>query len=351
MNISSILRFELAVAGALLISFVANFAPALGDNVTPGTSQVAESSSREVVQIKSLPAISMSSPSLNGAEPDPRPASVVSRAAKAVETLNKIHLSPQSIQIAEKLDLIPSLCDLDELSTAPETDLAAQIRRLKVKQKITDEMLVVILQVRDVSARIDRQVALLNRQRQSLEDGRDRASRLNSIANLLTNGVMQEIGQAGEMRVKETAGEEFELVAGGMTIALGALALKQESGKKQTVRGTPNLLAKVFDRPVNNDVDYPPIVWWYLNTAPPGVPASNTRRQDLLDRWHRFGVLPKVNPSAEKRRATSLSNSGQRQVVTIDLLADQASLLEEVKTEIYQLDHDLLQLMISVQAL
>ncbi len=299
---------------------------------------------------RSMSAISLAAaaqPAVNA----PPATSVVSRAANAVATLEKLHLSAQSIQIAEKLDLIPSLCELESLTSAPDTDLPAQIQRLKVKQKITDQMLVVILQVRDVSARIDRQVALLNRQRQALEDGRNRASRLNSIANLISNGVMQEIGQAGEMRVRETPGEEVELVAGGLTVALGALALKQQSGKKQTVCGKPNLLAKVFDRPIDDDADYPAIVWWYLNTAPPGVPASNTRRQELLDRWHRFGVLPKVNPSAEKRRTNSLSNSGKQQIISIDLLADQASLLEEVKTEIYQLDHDLLQLMINVQGL
>ena len=303
-----------------------------------------------VPNIKAEPAVtSIEIKSISDTTPETSP-SVVQRARKVSELMNRIHLSPMSQQLAERLNLLDSFLELEDLRSAPESDLSAQVKRLTIKQHMNESVLVVTLQVRDVAARIDRQVTLLNRQRQFMEDRRDKASRINSIANLLSNGFMQEIGQAGEMKVNEVPGEELELVAGGLTVMLGAIALKKQGGSREPASTKPNLLAKVFEQPTSEEVEYPPIVWWYLNTAPPGLPSTETRRAELMRRWRKFGVLAGNKP-ADARRGAMLSSSTKRQMLTIGLLSDQATLLSEVKSEVYQLDHEVLQLMVGLQAL
>ncbi|MFX9969588.1 hypothetical protein ABTP69_19135, partial [Acinetobacter baumannii] len=45
----------------------------------------------------------------------------------------------------------------------------------------------------------------------------------------------------------------------------------------------PNILTKIFDFPTNPRVEYPGVVWQYLNSAPAG--DTRTRRTIMQDHW------------------------------------------------------------------
>ncbi len=254
-------------------------------------------------------------------------------------------LSPTAQDIAKQINVLPLIEKLEH-GSIDKSELA----RLKAGQNLNTAVLIATLQVRDVTARIERELAIINRLRGLLEDRRDRAIKLNSIENIGASGAMSEIANGSTFMSGQTPANVVNLVAGAATIGLGSWALRQQSGAKQRIVVKPNMLAKVFNHATNKDSEYPPVVWDYLNSAPVGT--TQTRLQALMDRWRRYKVIPNttVGPVAQ-RRIAALTNSGPTTTATIDIFNDQSDMLFDLRSEIYQLDRDLLDLMQCVQPL
>ena len=88
------------------------------------------------------------------------------------------------------------------------------------------------MQVRDVVASIEKETTDLDCLSGFLEANRERAIKLNSFANGISCGALNELGQAGEMRANEVPGEIVELLAGGVVTNLYAISLYKQSGGK-----------------------------------------------------------------------------------------------------------------------
>lgn len=253
-------------------------------------------------------------------------------------------LTPTAHDIAKQIDVLSLVEKLEQGS------LSGELERLKVSQDLSTSVLISTLQVRDVTARIERELAVINRLRGLLEDRRDRAIKLNSIENIGASGAMSEIANGSTFMSSQTTTNVVNLVAGAATIGLGSWALKQQSGAKQRITVRPNMLAKIFNHPTDKNSEYPPVVWNYLNSAPVGT--SQTRLQSLMDRWRKYKVIPNTFVGAvAQRRLAVLTNSGPTTTATIDTFNDQADMLFDLRSEVYQLDRDLLELMQCVQTL
>ena len=270
----------------------------------------------------------------------------------------KAVLSAQSNDTAELLGITPLIDRLSKLEPEPSSDSvdppgnpAKELERLNLKQQLTEKVLIATLQVRDVTARIDREIARSNRIQGSLEDKRDRAIKLNSLANTVGMGIIAEIGQAGEMKVNEIPGETTELVGGGIGMALSALALQQQSGGKQRVRSKPNMLARIFNCHTDGDTEYPQVIWSYLNRVPVGSKDGQTRLESLFKHWQRYKYIGNLRLASSRPRIASLTNTGTHGVTNIALLQDQTDLLVDVRSEVFQLDRDLLELLLNLQTL
>jgi hypothetical protein len=168
------------------------------------------------------------------------------------------------------------------------------------------------------------------------------------MTNLFSAGVMNTIGQAGEMRVNEKPGEITELISDGISIGMGALAIRQQSGGHRRLATGPNMLANFFGRPTDRDTEYPALVWAYLNATPAG--AQESRINNLISRWRHYNVIGNITTPAGKRRIDALTNSS-RTSANIDLLVDRAAMLIDVRSEINQMDRDLCELIMATQAL
>ncbi len=88
------------------------------------------------------------------------------------------------------------------------------------------------LQVRDVVARIEKETTDIDRLSGFLEADRERAIKLNSFANGINSGALNELGHAGEMRANEVPGEIVEPLTGGVVTNLSAISLYKQSGGK-----------------------------------------------------------------------------------------------------------------------
>lgn len=258
-------------------------------------------------------------------------------------------LSPAAQAIAEQMGVMPLIEKLRELKLRPNQDLETEVERLKTKQALNAKVMIGTLQVRDVTARIERQISILNRMRGLLEDKRDRAIKYNSIANIFALGGVNELGQALEMPKNELAGEIIELAAGLSAVVLGGLALKQQSGGVQRVPTKPNMLAQIFGKSPDQDCTYPPLVWRYLSAIP--AEGQSTRIEILMERWKKYNVISGIDTAKGKRLIETLTNTEKNSKVTIDNLNDEAEMLADVKAEVFQLDRDLLDLLLNLQGL
>ncbi|PWT99971.1 MAG: hypothetical protein C5B53_04730 [Candidatus Melainabacteria bacterium] len=260
-------------------------------------------------------------------------------------------LSAKGTDMAELLGIMPLIDKLSTLELEPSSDPAKELLRLKLKQQLTDKILIATLQVRDVTARIDREIARFDRIQGALESNRDRAIRLNSLANTVGMGLISEIGQAGELKVNENPGEITQLVGGGIGMALSGIALRQQSGGKQRLRPKPNMLAKIFNCRTDSDTEYPQVIWDYLNRVPVGSNDGQTRLELLLKHWQHYKYFGNLKMASSRTRIANLTNTSPRGVTNIALLQDQSDLLADVRSEVFQLDRDLLELLLNLQSL
>jgi len=264
---------------------------------------------------------------------------------------NKAILSPAGRDIAEQIGVMGLINELIDVRNQLPENPSLALKHMELKQKLLQAVLIASLQVRDATARIDKETADINRVSGVLSDKRDRALKTNTMANIFGNGALNEIGQAGEMRIKEEPGEIVELVSGGLVIALGSLALYQQSGGKRTVPTKPNMLAKVLGCRIDGDTEYPAVIWNYLNRAPAGSKSVKTRLEILIEQWQKCNTIgPAKNPKM-RRRFAELSNTHATGKVNLDLLGDRKDMLNDVKAEIFQMDRDLLELLLNTQAL
>ncbi|MBS2007933.1 MAG: hypothetical protein JST01_12885 [Cyanobacteria bacterium SZAS TMP-1] len=260
-------------------------------------------------------------------------------------------LSPTGRDIAEQIGVMGLIDELIDVRNQLTDNPALTLKHMQLKQKLLQTVLIASLQVRDATARIDHEVAELNRLSGGLQDQRDRALKTNTMANIFGNGAMNEIGQAGEMKTNEVPGEIVELVSGALVVALGGLALRQQNGSSRPMPSKPNMLAKVLGCPTDKDTEYPPVIWNYLNRAPAGSTSIKTRLQILTEQWQQYKTIEKPKSPKSRKRAADLTNTAVPNRVSLDLLGDRIAMLGDVKAEIFQMDRDLLELLLNVQGL
>jgi hypothetical protein len=257
-------------------------------------------------------------------------------------------LTPGAQEIAELLNIMPLVDQLGALHKSGSSE-NAELKELKLHVKLTDSILIAGLEVRDAAARIELELSRLDRFRGMLGEKRDRAIKYNSLANIFGGGVLNEIGQAGEMKTNEIPGEATELVGGGVVMLLSALAFHQQSGQKQKADLKPNMLSEVFGRPTNNDTQLSPLIWSYLNSQDPNSVKGRTRLDSLLQHWRSYRLIGNMKTVDGKKRVANLSNTAPRTMVDIDLCDDEMALLSDLRAEIYQIDRYLLELLLNLQ--
>ena len=222
------------------------------------------------------------------------------------------------------------------------------------------------LQVRDVVARIEKETTDLDRLSGFLEANRKRAIKLNSFANGIISGALNELGQAGEMRANEVPGEIVELLAGGVVTTLSAISLYKQSGGKKYMKPKANMLAKIFKLPTDPASDYPALVWNYLNrtpaknyssysdnnysstTAPGNASSGNeaksnsangqteprTRLDEPLGKWQRYKFIGAPKDPRNRVRINALTNTHPSGTVNIALLSDRIDMLADIRAAV-----------------
>lgn len=256
-------------------------------------------------------------------------------------------LTDDARRMAEQLGLMPLINEYIQLKNqlpAAERSKSPQLQSLR--QDITDIILTTMLEVQSVTAKINLEISQGDDVRNFLEDRRDRAMKYNSIANIVAGTITNVIGVAlqAPRNFPELPGEIVELTGGGGQTGLGILALQQQSGGKHLLPTKPNMLAKLFDRPVGPKAEFPPNIWEYINSPVEGTKFS--KRTQLIEGWKSVGLLPDSRKGGYSRQVELLTGTASRNHLTLDLIEDRAIMLADLRAVLSQMDSNLLELML-----
>src|SRR5262249_53465029 len=126
---------------------------------------------------------------------------------------------------------------------------------------------------------------------------RDNVVNRSNQVSYITNGALWAIAEALDIptwkRPKYAISSGTVGIIAGMVPSVASMyAIYKSGGKNINSDCESNMLAKIFDYPVNTEVDYPKSVWAFLNSVPAGDVSGKTRRTQLIDRWISDSNIP-----------------------------------------------------------
>ena len=234
------------------------------------------------------------------------------------------------------MDIVPLLERLSGLkhSYLVTPGEAKHLDLVGIRLELVETMMLSFLEIRDVAASLDVEIAKYDSEATYLEGRRDKGIRYNNIINFTSGGAMQMIGSAVQIGTKtaiQNAGNELEVVQAALQTLIAAYALKQLKGPVRSVERKPNMLAPILGRTPVDYNKYPPPVWQYLNDKPPG--STETRRELLILHWVKLGRIPPPGKAGSNKVLDSLAGTiPLEKGVTIDLLRDRIPMLIDVRS-------------------
>jgi hypothetical protein len=248
---------------------------------------------------------------------------------------------PRSVPLSPGAAELADLLGVRQLIERIEHSAPATLESLAARQEIVERTVTASLEIDGVLAEIDSEAAQVNELRAYLEARRDRTIALNTIANIVSGGAGGVVGQILQIH-HQTGGSIVGAAAGGGSAVLSALGLRQERGGRQALGVAPNMLARLFDRSAEFHSQYPDLVWRYLDAVPPGEAAAVTRRAALVRDWVRIGRIDAPDQAKGSRKIDLLTSSVTSQrSLGIDVLADRAMMLADVRSRVSLMKRDL----------
>jgi hypothetical protein len=263
-------------------------------------------------------------------------------------------LAPEAEEVAREIGVLQLI---ERFYSLPEHDRGVgggpiSMEALTLKTEIIESALDTFLEIDGVNAEIDSEITQTNELRAYLESRRDHTLNINNITNFITGGGFGIIGSALSFKEKtDKASKLVGIVAGGVSILISTIGLRQQNGEKVALIASPNMLAGFFERSSEIHSYYPEEIWTYLNAVPPNEAGVESRKAMLIRQWIELGRIDSPNTTKGRHKIELLtSNITEQHSLTIDLLADRAAMLADVRARISLMKRDLSKLMHSIKS-
>jgi hypothetical protein len=261
-------------------------------------------------------------------------------------------LSPESARLAQQLRvsiLIDKINILQKAEpTKDKTETAVEL--LSLHQKLDFRLTVASLQVEQVIAAIDTEDTRADELRFTLENRRDKALKLNSLANIIGAGGLGSIGSAVGIS-NDNAGNIINTVGAGVNGAIATAAYKETQDTSVRLRRVgfhPNMLAAIFGFQSGESNTFPASVWTFLN-GPDDNNKQLTRREALIRSWVSLGRIAPLTHEAGKKEAALIAGvtPGVHEL-TISRLDDRSAMLSDLRAVVSLMKRNLLELMLAL---
>ena len=166
-----------------------------------------------------------------------------------------------------------------------------------------------------------------------------RRQRALGTTNLATLALSTGLGAvSGLLQFSDTtkgAGNVIGFAAGGVSTLLSFHSLRQQHSGSRPDWVLPSMLAPFFRQPPERG-EYPADIWAYLNGVPAGAPdVVISIREQLLAQWRLAGRYPPADSAEPKSKIALLtSRDAADKKLTMDLLAERAAMLADVREQV-----------------
>lgn len=280
--------------------------------------------------------------------------------------LDSKNVSPNSLQLAQNLNLLPILSRMQELrasisqrsggnaiSSNTLESLSDRQELLELTQKAQNILIRTSLEIDFVAAEIDAEQNIYSEVLSSFQGSRDKLVARVNAGSFILNGALWTVCEA--LAIVSPLHPNYAIQSGIVGIAAGIVpsiasgyALKAYSGKHKRSEAEPNMLAKLFNRPTTQDIEYPKSVWAFLNTAPAGDTGSSagkTRKEQLIERWVSDKNIPSFTDKANSAQIDIITASAsQKKGLSIDNLSLRTVMLEQLQGELVKMKRLLMEI-------
>ncbi len=272
-------------------------------------------------------------------------------------------MSPEALALGDQLQLTQLLLKIQNLraqlrsrSGSNDADtLALRLELNETREEATEIIQQVNLECDFVDAQIVEEQSVYADMLQHMESNRDRAIALTNAFGFGTNGALWAVCEAiaiptYKQPILSVPSGIVGILAGVVPSFASFYAMRQVSGKKYSYKEEPNMLAKLFDRPVGLHCEYPDSVWNYLAAVPPNDASGRRRMDQIIDRWVEDKNIPSFTSRTSDRQVDLITATKNiPRTLTIDLLSTRQTMLDQLCSEVLKMKRLLLELMLAVR--
>ena len=263
-------------------------------------------------------------------------------------------MSPEAMQLAELMGIkekLQRLYELNSLSKKSKLPLEQREERFDLKFDLLESIEETRLQVDCVRGEIEEEEVVLEEARRLLGDERDEKVNRANLAAFRTNGVLWAVAEALDIPTYKSPkysipSGSIGIIAGIVPSVFSAIATRSSSGGTYKRQIYPNMLTKIFDLPAIPRVEYPGVVWLYLNAAAPG--ETETRKQKMQNRWRKDPYISYFHHNVCDDNIKLLTGNAPY-VGDLDMVSDKLIMMGQIKAITLQMTRPLLEICMVVR--
>lgn len=249
---------------------------------------------------------------------------------------DRFKLSPPAQQVAHIIGVEPLVARLSFLSAAKNPAATGpSLEEMSLHQQITEAAVVASLDVDYVVDQIDNERAQIVELQSIILARRQRAIGTTNLAALaLGTGLGAVSGVLQFSDSTKGVGNAVGFAAGGLSGLLSFHSLRQQHSGVRKAWVLTSMLAPFLSKPQEHSV-YPADIWAYLNNYPEGATSQASKREQLLAGWRKAGRFPPSDsPQFKSKIALLTETDATNKKLNMDLLADRAAMLADVRDEV-----------------
>lgn len=238
--------------------------------------------------------------------------------------------SPQALDIAETIGAKNLVAQLPTLKAEDARHAeGASVRLLRVRQQLSDRIVMAILDVARTAAEADCEEERADKLADRLQEVRDQKIRYRTLVAIVGDAMVGILAGAFGLALQETAAAASDIFGGTIATVYGFAAAF--TGGEHEFRHSRNLLNEVWEGPDESAL-MPASVWRFLNRPFADDPEGRSFRETLILQWREDGRLGTPGSDEEQRRIALLFGSGG--TYEIEDLRARASMLDLLEADV-----------------
>jgi hypothetical protein len=222
-----------------------------------------------------------------------------------------------------------------------------------LKESIVETIEQTRLEIDFTQAELAVDVSVQNELLRAYTEARDK--RVNDVNkwSFRTNGALWAVAEALDIptynrpRYSISSGT-VGILAGLVPSVFSMVALHGLKGGHYEDTSRPNMLCKIFDYPTTPQIEYPDSVVAFLHSVPANHPDWKPRIDYMIDRWALDENIHSFTDKNSREQLNALTGFEQSKL-TINLVSDRLTILQQLSAVIYQMNRPLLELMMVVR--